>query len=343
MGGKYMTKMLVTLVAFAMVIAIYAPAVMAEPITIGAVVGTSGAPPVINYQFALSLNGSTILPGDDNPPYNDAITDVKPIPGTGLVENQKYFRKYVVVSDPNGITNIAKVFEQLRNQTDGIMSGKSEVEATDITSDVAQWTAAINQAYIIGVITAVDKDEMLYGLQAVTGVYKIFAIDNYLTNHDTPGDYNVYFKVVTNTGTYKTNDGNRLKVRYMSYKVFELDFDTVNYGSVIINQRKLVSGDNNWSTPDRPTIKNQGNVNIQMQASASDLVGASYPVQTIPASALGIHLLGFDISSLSNTPQVLENPLLPGTLEPIDFDITAPNGTISNTYSGTFVLEMAPQ
>lgn len=338
-----MNKMLATLIAFAMVMAIYAPAVIAEPITIGAVVGTSGPPPVINFQFALSLNGSSIVPGDDNPPYNDAITDVKPIPGTGMVESKKYFRKYVVVSDPNGITNIAKVFEQLRDQTDGIMSGKIEVEATDITSDVAQWTAAINQAYNIGVITAVDKDEMLYGLQAVTGVYKIFAIDNYLTNHDAPGDYNVYFRVATNTGTYKTNDGNRLKVRYMSYKVFELDFDKVNYGSVIINQRKLVSGDKDWATPDKPTIKNQGNVNIQMQASASDLVGGSDPVQTIPASALGIHLLGFDISSLSNTPQVLENPLVPGTPEQIDFDITPPNGTILNTYSGTFVLEMAPQ
>lgn len=298
---------------------------------------------IIDYQFALSLNGSSIIPGDDNPSYDDAITDVRPIPGIGMVESRKYFRKYVVVSDPDGITNIAKVFEQLRDQTDGIMSGKSEVEATDITSDVSQWTAAINQAYIIGVITAVDKDEMLYGLQADPGVYKIFAIDNFLTNHDPPGDYNVYFKVVTNVGTYKTNDGNRLKVRYLSYKVFELDFNTVNYGSVIINQRKLVSGDKDLSTPDKPTIKNQGNVNIQMQASASDLVSASYPVQTIPASALGIHSLGFSIISLSNTPQVLENPFVPGSPEQIDFDITPPNGTISNTYSGTFVLEMAPQ
>ena len=290
-----MTKMFATLIAFALVMAIYAPTVMAQPITIGAVVGTNGVPPVINYQFALSLNGSSIVPGDDNPPYNDVITDVKPIPGTGLVDNQKYFRIYVVVSDPNDISNIAKVLEQLRNQADGTMSGKSEVEATDITSDVAQWTAAINQAYIIGVITAADKEEMLYGLQAVTGLYKIFAIDNYLTNYDTAGDYNVYFKVETNTGTYATNDGNRLKVRYMSYKVVEFDFDKVDYGSVIINQRKLVSGDTNWATPDRPTIKNQGNVNIRMQASASDLVGAGEPLQKIPASALGIHLLGFDI------------------------------------------------
>lgn len=344
MEERNMNKILAMSIAIAMLMAVYAPAVMAQDITIGAVVGTNGAPPAINYQFALSLNGNgSIVPGDDNPPYVDSITDVKPIPGSGLTESQKYFRKYVVVSDPNGISNIAKVYEQLRNQNDTIMTGKPEVTATDITGDVAQWTAAINQAYQINVISAADRNEMLYGLQAVKGQYKIFVIDNYLTNHDTPGDYKVYFKVVTNTGTFATNDGKRLLVRYMSYRAFELDFNTINYGSVIINQKKLVSGDENWATPDRPTIKNQGNVNIQMQASASDLVGATYPVQTIPASALSIHLLGYDINSLSNTPQVLINPLVPCTPTQIDFDITAPIGTMSNTYSGTFTLEMAPR
>jgi len=169
---------------------------MAQPITIGAVVGNQWSTPVINYQFALSLNGSSLVPGDDNPPIYDVITDVKPIPGTGLVDNQKYFRIYVVISDPNDISNIAKVLEQLRNQADGTMLGKPEVEATDITSDVAQWTAAINQAYNIGVITAADKEEMLYGLK-LSMEYIDIAIDNYLTNYDTPGDYNVYFKAET--------------------------------------------------------------------------------------------------------------------------------------------------
>jgi len=337
-----MNKILATLVACAMLMAIYAPAVMADTITIGAVVGTNNAvPPVINYQFALSLNGNgSIIPGDDNPPYVDSITDVKPILGKGLAESNKYFRKYAVVSDPNGISNVAAVYEQLRDQADQPMAGYGEVTMTDITADVPQWTAAINQAYLINVISAADRDEMLYGLQAVKGQYKIYAIDNHLTNHNTPGDYNVYMKVVTNTGTYATNDGKRLLVRYMSYKGFELDFTSVDYGSVIINQKKLVSGDENWATPLRPTIKNQGNVNIQMKVLASDLVGSSYPVQKIPASALSVHLLGFDINQLSNNYQVLINPLVPCTPTQIDFDITAPIGTMTNTYSGTFTIAM---
>jgi len=86
-----MNKILATLFAFGMLMAIYSPAIMAQPITIGAVVGSRGTPPVINYQFALSLNGGSIVPGDDNPPYNDAITDVRPIPGDGVLENQKFF------------------------------------------------------------------------------------------------------------------------------------------------------------------------------------------------------------------------------------------------------------
>jgi len=339
-----MRKILATFVACAILMAVYAPAVMATPVTIGVVVnGNNGLPPVINYQFALSVdqNGG-IVPGDDNPPYADSITDVRPIPGSGMVESAKHFKKYVVVSDPAGITNIASVYERLLDQTGGAIPGKSEVTATDITGNVAEYTEAINQAYNVNLITLADKNEMLYGLQSTKALYRIFVVDNYLTNHDTPGDYQVYFKVVSNSGLLTENNGNRLIIRYMPLRAFELDFSAVDYGTIVINQRKVISGDEDWATPNRPTIKNQGNVNILMQVSASDLVGTVAPIQTIPASALSIHMLGFDINSLSNTPQVLENPLVPCTPTQVDFDITAPLGTSSNIYQGTFTIEMAP-
>jgi hypothetical protein len=344
MEERNMKRILATLVVCAMLMAVYAPAVMAQDISINVVVGSSGLPPVINYQFALSVNQTTggIVPGDDNPPYADTITDVRPIPGSGLAESSKHFKKYIVVSSPAGITDIATVYERLLNQTGGAIPGKPEVVATDITSNVAEYTAAINQAYNVNLITLADKTEMLYGLQSSKALYRIFVVDNYLTNHDTPGDYQVYFKVVSNSGPFTENNANRLIVRYMPLRAFELDFNVIEYGTIIINQRKVISGDDNWATPNRPTIKNQGNVDITMQASASNLVGTVPPIQTIPASALSVHLLGFDINSLSNTPQRLESPLVPCTPTQIDFDITAPLGISSNTYQGNLTLEMAP-
>jgi len=258
-------------------------------------------------------------------------------------ESEKYFKKYVVVSDPNGIADIAAVFEQLRDPNGNPMG--AEVLANDITGDVAQWTAAINQAYAKHLITVADRDDMLDLLRVEKAGYKIYVVENCLTNHDAPGDYQVYFKVVDKGGAYEENSDpaniGLLLVEYMSLKAFETDFTAINYGPLIINSRKVIAGDEDWNTPDRPTIKNQGNVEICMRISATDMIGINPPQQTIPASALSVHLLGYDLNSLSNNLQTLPNPLQPCTPTQIDFDITAPYGTSSNVYESTITLVMA--
>jgi len=340
-----MNKITTMLVAFAMIATMFAPAVSAsQNVDITASVSGNGNAPVINYQFALSQNEAddSIIPGDDLEPHDDTMTQVMPIAGYGMTESLKTFRKYVVVSDENGISDIAIVYEQLRNATEGAMT--AELVATDITADVTQWTEAINQAYAMNLITEAAKNDTLYGLQESKAQYKIFRIDNTLSNHDEPGIYNVYFKVVDNGGAFEENtqDGaiGYLQVEYLSLKAFETDFDAVAYGNIIVNSRKVISGDEVWDTALKPTIKNQGNVNIQINASASDLTGVNSPSQTIPASALSIHLAGFDIHQLSNTPQTLLNAIVPCTPEQVDFDITAPYGTSANFYEGTITLEM---
>lgn len=340
-----MNKITTILVAFAMIATMFAPAVSAsQNVDITAAVSGTGNAPVINYQFALSQNDGSIIPGDDLVPHDDTMTQVMPIAGDGMTESLKTFRKYIVVSDENGISDIATVYEQLRNATEGAMT--AELVANDITTDDVQWTAAINQAYAMNLITEAAKDDMLYGLQATKAQYKIFRIDNTLSNHDEPGIYNVYFKVVDNGGAFEENTQvdaiGYLQVEYLSLKAFQTDFTAVDYGNIIVNSRKVISGDEIWESPDssKPTIKNQGNVNIQINASASDLTGVNSPAQTIPASALSIHLAGYDINQLSNTPQTLLNAIVPCTPEQLDFDITAPYGTSANDYTGTITLEM---
>ncbi len=337
-----MNKITTVLVAFAMIATMFAPAVSAQNIDVEASVSSSGTPPSINYQWALSVNDGSIIPGDDGT-STDMKTQVMPIAGSGITESEKHFKKYVVVSDPNGIDDIAVVFEQLRDP-DGNQMG-AEVLATDITDDVGQWTAAINQAYANNLIFEADRDDMLDRLRAEKAGLKIYVVDNCLTNHDAPGDYQVYFKVVDKGSGFEensdtTNSIGLLLVEYMSLKAYETDFTGINYGPVVVNSRKVIAGDEVWTTADRPTIKNQGNVEVCMQISASDLTGVNPPVQTIPASALSVHLLGCDLNSLSNTLQTLDIPLQPCTPTQIDFDITAPYGTSSNSYTGTVTLVM---
>jgi hypothetical protein len=339
-----MNKITTMLVAFAMIATMFAPAVSAQDIDVNASVSSSGTPPSIDYQWALSVNETddTIFPGDDGT-ITDMKTQVMPIAGSGMIESEKHFKKYVVVSDPNGIDDIAVVYEQLRNTT-GVAMG-TEVLATDITADVPQWTEAINRAYANNLIFEADRNDMLDRLRAVKAGLKIYVVDNSLTNHDEPGDYQVYFKVVDKGSGFEENSDTAnsiglLYVEYMSLKAFETDFTTIDYGPVLVNSRKVIAGDEDWTTADRPTIKNQGNIEVCMQVSATDLEGVYQPIQTIPASALSVHLLGYDLNSLSNNLQILPYPIQPCTPTQIDFDITAPYGTSSNDYTGTVTLVM---
>jgi hypothetical protein len=338
-----MNKITTILVAFAMIATMFAPIVSAQDIDVEASVSSSGTPPSIDYQWALSVNDGSIIPGDDGT-ITDTKTQVMPIAGSGMTESEKHFKKYVVVSDPNGIDDIAVVFEQLRDPTGAAMG--AEVLATDITGDVPQWTEAINQAYANNLITLADRDDMLDRLRSVKAGLKIYVVDNCLTNHDEPGDYQVYFKVVDKGSGFEENSDTAnsiglLLVEYLSLKAYETDFTAINYGPVVVNSRKVIAGDEDWNTADRPTIKNQGNIPVCMQISATDLTGAESPQQTIPATALSVHLLDYDLNSLSNALQTLPNPLQPCTPTQIDFDITAPYGTSSNSYIGSVTLVMA--
>ena len=319
--------------------------VIQDGIDVEAPVSRSGTPPSIDYQWALSVNESdgTIFPGDDGT-IVDTKTQVMPIAGSGMTESEKHFKKYVVVSDPSGIDDIAVVYEQLRD-TSGVPIG-SEVLATDITADVPQWTEAINLAFDNNLITEAAKNDMLDRLRVEKAGLKVYVADNFLTNHEAPGNYQVYFKVVDKGSGFEensntTNSIGLLIVEYLSLKAFETDFTAINYGPVLVNSKKVIAGDEDWTTSDRPTIKNQGNVVVHMQISATDLIGVNPPVQTIPATALSAHLRGYDLDSLSNELQLLANPLVPCTPTQMDFDITAPYGTSSNVYQGVVTLAMA--
>jgi hypothetical protein len=315
-------------------------------------------PPSIDYQWALSVNGDSINPGDDGV-ITDMITQVMPIAGSGMNESEKYFKKYVVVSDLNGIDDIAVVYEQLRDPN-GVTMGP-EVLATDITADNATWTEAINQAYANNLITEVAKDDMLDRLRSVNSGLKIYVVDNYLTNHDAPGDYQVYFKVVDKKSGFEensnmTNSIGLLIVEYMSLKAFETDFSAINYGPVLVNSRKVIAGDEDWNTPNRPTIKNQGNVDINLVVIASSMWGQDPDKvsQELPADYLGVEFMGEHVNSIYAvlpslpgsglaSPVTLQGVLTPCTATQISFDmwIDPAYGVPTNSYACTIGITIA--
>jgi hypothetical protein len=323
-----MKKITAILVALTMVMAVSIPAVTATDVTTQAQVASAGSPPVIEYMFVLSDSGDAL--------HSTPGTQIMPNPGTGTTEVLTHFKKYVVVSDPNGIADIAAVYEKLINTTG---AETPEVVTTDITA-TAEQDAALNEALNSNLITQAEYDDMVYKLDPTKAQAKMFMVENSLTNHDKPGVYTVYFKAVDKGAAFIEDT---TTFEYMALKALELDFNAINYGTIVINTKQVVSGDTVFNPPSatKPTVKNQGNQELQIKVSATNLVGQSAPSQIIPPSALSVHLLGQDVPSLSTTPTTLDGFLQPCTPTQIDFDITAPYGTSANTYSGTMSITIA--
>ncbi|MCD4705652.1 hypothetical protein K8R61_01050 [bacterium] len=59
--------------------------------------------------------------------------------------------------------------------------------------------------------------------------------------------------------------------KYMDFTAFEVDFDSVSYGSVKLNTHKKISGDLNFGTSDMPTVRNVGNTRLQMRVNQDDM------------------------------------------------------------------------
>lgn len=70
--------------------------------------------------------------------------------------------------------------------------------------------------------------------------------------------------------------GNRSEVlentfEYLPYTGFETDFNSVDYGEVLLDTHKIISGDREWDTSSRPTVRNVGNTRLRMKVAQDDM------------------------------------------------------------------------
>ena len=330
-----MNKILAMLTAMLMVLAMYVPMAAAQDIPTTALVSGAGTPPVVECIFVLDDTG--------DPTHVNPGTQILPNPGSGADEVFTSFWKYVVVSDPNGINDISKVEEWL-TKADGVDTPLvTTTEVTDYTEAVAILDSALAQ----NVITQVEYNSAEFKLDPAKNEARMFRIENSLNNHDLPGDIIVHFKAIDASGGTTFADET---FEYLPLKAFETDFGIVDYGSILVGFEQYIAGDDVWAVPgpsneNRNTIKNQGNVEFQISAHATDMSNGETPAQYIYADALSIELLGVHLYDLSSPVVIEEAPdnlamLQPCTPTQISFDITAPAGTSAGTYSGQITLSI---
>ncbi|ABE51327.1 hypothetical protein [Methanococcoides burtonii] len=326
-----MRNIIMLLAVVAMLITV--PFATADEVDVTATISSAGNPPVIESMFVMDMvNAQYNESGDLD--HLEAGTQIMPNPGAACDEVITDFYKFIVVSDPNGMQDIVEVYEKLFGTTDAQLG--PEVTCADITNTADQ-DAALLAALEMGLITQAEYDNLLWMLDPLKQQAKMFKVANTLTNHDEPGNYSVYFKAVDTGGAYMIG---YTYFDYMALKAIELDFTQVNYGPIMVNVEKWVAGDENWLTPEKPTIKNQGNQPLQITVDATDLIGTNLG-QSIGAEALSVELLGEHVYDLSS-PVTLQGFLMPCTPTQISFDITAPVGTAADSYTGDIAITIAP-
>ncbi len=126
----------------------------------------------------------------------------------------------------------------------------------------------------------------------------------------------------TGTGTFEVNT-------MMMYKI---DFGAgVDYGTVTIDEKKTVKGDDNMATVENPTIENLGNVVMDVTISAKNLEAGGTAI--IENKYIGANVGDVGEQDLE-TERTFDVDIEPDTTAKIDYTLTAPVGTQPGKYKG---------
>ena len=114
-----------------------------------------------------------------------------------------------------------------------------------------------------------------------------------------------------------------------------IDFSSVDFGAINPGSSSTVTGDDNMSTPDAPTIKNIGNVNIDVEQSITD--NASNP-EILFSGNTSSTVKGVT-KTLTTTAVSFGISIAPGEATAADYELSVPAGTMHGDYTGTLTIE----
>ena len=130
----------------------------------------------------------------------------------------------------------------------------------------------------------------------------------------------------TNTGTFTVGITCAL----------EIDFSSVNFGAIDPGSSSNVTGDDIFSTGDgKPTIKNTGNVYIDVKQSITD--NASNPETLFSGNTSSTVERSTKI--LTTTAVSFGISIAPGNATAADYELSVPTGTMHGDYTGELTIE----
>ena len=330
--NKAIAILTVSIIAISAV-AIAMPVMGQQTSSTTAVVDGAGSPPVIEEKFELNDDG------DPLPNHGTPGTQVTPVP-----DDNKEVCVYVVASDDNSAASMNRVWITVDNPN-GVEVAYGDTGTPYFNIDeltYAEACIATQAAYDQGLISDARRQEI--NGHIYDGEWRMWKFCFELTNCDMSGDYTVTAKVNDNAGGTGTQVNT---FEYISIKELAIDFNMINYGTIIPGYKKIVSGDPNFGTAP-PTVRNRANDPFLLQISATDMIGAVDSNNKILATNLDAHVYGKDAPggvafdeelNLDYDPGVPFSPII-DTCEVEKIDFSLEQAVIcDDEYSGTIILE----
>ncbi len=161
----------------------------------------------------------------------------------------------------------------------------------------------------------------------------LFVCDFQIPYYQEPGLYNLSITAHYNNKTSEYNESFYL----MGLLALKLDSSKINVGQITQGKGKIITGDNDITTLDKPTVKNIGNVNSNIQVSSSGVYSSTslFSLSNIEFSFTP------DFSSfagLLNETKDINVQLLPTDAVPLYFKINVPSNQSAGVYSGAVVI-----
>ena len=275
----------------------------------------------------------------------------RPLPGTQIncmpSGYHEWLKIIIVLSDPNGLGDIEDVKAQVIYPEDiwpWCGCPKFKVSAEPLCSDNDCVVNFSQKAKEAGLITGEEYDKIIYNTldQPNWTMYVAFFEMWYC---EPAGYYDVLVWGVDNAfqigEVYSIAEdlsgSGGFGFEFVECLTLEYDFTALHYGNIRPSVTQYIQGDKDLSTPQYPTVKNEGNVPIHIRIKSSPLVmnNTQYEIDEFDYKFKG------EIATYPADTWVDIGPTLcVCNTEKLDLSIHAREGLPQGHYSGTFYMQI---
>ena len=297
-----MKKLIASLLAMAMVVSILGPAVAQATITTGLTRGLGGGDsPIVKVKWEMHAPYASLLGTDDS---EDPGAQFYP---PGVWDASMNYSVCAIVTDPDGVANIDGVYVDIY-YPEGIAFHPEDGDHPDV---VGGGDGSPDDYGLSGCGAFIEENELLrlpkmdgYNLFCSTIRYYnsnlptffdtydydeicgatgelmkeeayVYCDDKTLTWEDPAGTYRVEVFALDTTGNFSyTSTPDYNEFEYLPLVGYEVDFDQINYGQVMLNSHKIISGDLTWDDgtgPNPASVRNIGNTRLYMWVEQDDM------------------------------------------------------------------------